>query len=62
MHTISPEALVRFKVILPFLEEGIPLPRIALAHNIPVRTLHRWVARYSIGPLTQKSKPPGGNQ
>lgn len=58
MHTIPSEALVRFKVIAPFLEEGIPLPQIALAHNIPVRTLRRWVARYRDSGLTALGRSP----
>ena len=58
MHTISPEALERFKVIAPFLEEGIPLPQIAQFHNITVRTLRRWVARYRESGLTALGRSP----
>jgi len=58
MHTISPEALVRFKVIAPFLEAGVPLPQIASAHDIPVRTLRRWVARYRDSGLAALGRLP----
>lgn len=49
MHSASKDALVRFKVIAPFLEEGLALTQLAQAHNIPLRTLRRWVARYRQG-------------
>ena len=58
MHTISPDALVRFKVIAPFLEACIPLPQIAQTHDIPVRTLRRWLARYRAGGLSSLGRLP----
>ena len=39
-------ALSRFKIIQPFLEEGVPLPNIVATENISLSTARRWVARY----------------
>ena len=40
------EALRRFQVIRPFLEDGVPLTRIAADHDLNLRTLRRWVQHY----------------
>ncbi len=40
------EALRHFHLIRPFLEDGVPLTQIAGVHQIPIRTLRRWVQRY----------------
>lgn len=40
------EALALFARLRPFLEEGVPLPRLAREAGIPLRTLLRWVAGY----------------
>jgi putative transposase len=40
------QALERFKLIRPFLEEGVQLTEIAHQHAIPIRTARRWVQRY----------------
>ena len=40
------EAFARFARLRPFLEERVPLPRLAREAGIPLRTLRRWVARY----------------
>src|SRR5712692_10637053 len=40
------EALKRFHLIRPFLEDGIPLTQMATHAHLPVRTLRRWVQRY----------------
>ena len=40
------QALERFYVIRPFLEDGVPLARIARERAIPRRTLTRWVKQY----------------
>ncbi len=40
------EALRHFQMIRPFLEDGVPLTRIAMEHQLPLRTLRRWVQRY----------------
>ena len=39
-------ALSRFKIIQPFLEEGVPLTQIVATENISLSTARRWVARY----------------
>jgi putative transposase len=40
------QALERFALIRPFLEEGIPLACIAREQHLPLRTARRWVAEY----------------
>jgi putative transposase len=45
-------ALERFQVIRLFLEEGVPLSRIARDQAIPLRTAQRWVSRYRAAGLT----------
>ncbi|CAA9586582.1 MAG: Mobile element protein [uncultured Thermomicrobiales bacterium] len=40
------EAFALFARLRPFLEEGVPLPRLAREAGIPLRTLRRWVAGY----------------
>jgi putative transposase len=39
-------ALDRFEIIRPFLEDGVPLTRLARERQIVLRTARRWVARY----------------
>ena len=39
-------ALARFEIIRPFLEDGVPLTRLARERQIVVRTARRWVERY----------------
>lgn len=39
-------ALARFQKIRPFLEDGVPLARLAREQNIILRTARRWVKRY----------------
>jgi hypothetical protein len=39
-------ALARFEIIRPFLEDGVPLTRLARERQIVLRTARRWVARY----------------
>lgn len=58
MHSIPADALARFKVIASFLEEDVPLPQIAQAHNIPIRTLRRWVEQYRSGGMAALSRRP----
>src|SRR5438067_837471 len=40
------EALKRFKLLRPFLEDGVPLPHIAQEQHLALRTLRRWVQHY----------------
>ncbi len=39
-------ALARFRLLHPYLEDGVPLARIAREQGVTPRTLERWVARY----------------
>ncbi len=40
------EALAHFNILRPFLQDGVPLPRIAHEQDLSPRTLERWAARY----------------
>ena len=51
------EALRHFQVIRPFLEDGVPLTRIAAEHQLQLRTLRRWVQRYRAGGLAGLVRP-----
>ena len=42
----------------PHVEEGIPLPRLAHAHAIPLRTLQRWRQRYRAAGLAGLARTP----
>ena len=45
-------ALSRFKIIQPFLEDGVTLPNIVATDNISLSTARRWVSRYRQDGLT----------
>jgi len=45
-ETERTQALARFQRLRPFLEDGVPLTRVAKAEGIALRTARRWVARY----------------
>jgi putative transposase len=40
------QALERFHLIRPFIEDGVPLVELAVHHTIALRTLQRWVKQY----------------
>lgn len=40
------EAMMRFELLKPHLEGGVPLPRVASEAGIALRTAKRWLARY----------------
>lgn len=46
MESQRAQALEQFRLISPFLEGRVPLPRIASTHQLCLRTLKRWVGRY----------------
>ena len=49
--TARTTALERFRLIRPFLEEGVSLPTLAQQHALSLRTARRWVQRYRAGGL-----------
>ncbi len=51
-------ALERFHILKPFLEDAVPLPRIADERGIPLRTLRRWVSRYRSEHLAGLARQP----
>ncbi len=60
--SFSQAALDRFHIIRPFLEEGVPLARVAAAHAVSERTLRRWVRRYRDGGLAGLERQPRSDQ
>jgi len=36
----------RFRILLPFLEEDVPLTQVAKQHGLALRTAQRWVMQY----------------
>jgi putative transposase len=40
------QALERFVILRPALEEGVPQTQIARAHHLPLSTVQRWIKRY----------------
>src|SRR4051812_29706459 len=58
-------ALGRFQLVRPFLEEGIPLARVARERGIILRTLQRWVVRYrreGLAGLARKERSDRGQR
>lgn len=51
------EALRHFHLIRPFLEDGVPLTHIAEVHQIPMRTVRRWIQRYRVAGLRGLARP-----
>ena len=45
-------AYARFQIIRPFLEQGVPLSRIARQKNIPLRTMQHWLSQYRMAGLS----------
>jgi putative transposase len=60
------EALARWQVLRPHIEDGVPLTRLAGHGGVAARTLQRWAARYradGLARLPAASEPtvqPGG--
>jgi putative transposase len=52
------QALQRFQIIRPFLEDGIALTAIARHHGIALRTARRWVSHYRTGGLAALTRVP----
>jgi putative transposase len=51
------QAMARFAVLRPSLEEGVPLARAAGGAGVPIRTAERWLARYRRGGLAGLARP-----
>lgn len=59
------QVLERFYVIRSFLEDGVPLARIARERAIPRRTLTRWVKQYretGLGGLIRQGRADKGER
>jgi transposase len=52
------QALARWRVLRVHLENGCPLVRVAAAHDVPERTLRRWLAAYRAGGLAALARRP----
>ncbi len=58
-------AQARFVLIRPFLEEGIPLTRIAQEQHLPLRTARRWIAdfrTYGLAGLIRQTRKDQGKR
>ena len=51
------QAMARFAVLRPHLEDGVPLARAADAAGVPLRTAQRWLARYHQDGLAGLARP-----
>ncbi|BAZ19466.1 integrase catalytic subunit (plasmid) [Kalymmatonema gypsitolerans NIES-4073] len=51
-------ALQRFKILRPFLEEGVPLTEVATTHHISVSTLKQWALKYRKHGLAGLTRSP----
>ena len=51
------QAMARFAVLQPHLEEGVSLRSAAIHASVPVRTAERWLARYRQVGLTSLARP-----
>ncbi len=51
------EAMGRFAILRPFLEEGVLLARSAAEAAVPIRTARRWLARYQMDGLVGLPRP-----
>lgn len=56
------QALERFHLLRPFLEDGVPLTHLAIEHQLQIRTLRRWVAQYRSLGLTGLVRRPRNDQ
>jgi putative transposase len=52
------QALARWQVLRAHLEDGCPLVRVAGEHDVPERTLRRWLAAYRAGGLAALARRP----
>jgi putative transposase len=58
-------AFERFELLRPFLEEGVPLPRVAGARGLSLRTARRWAAQYrreGLAGLARKGRSDRGKR
>ena len=55
----------RFQLLRPFLEEGVPLARVARDHGLALRTARRWVGQYrreGLAGLARKGRSDRGKR
>lgn len=51
------QAMARYEVLRPHLDDTVPLPRAAADAGVPLRTAERWLARYRRGGLAALARP-----
>lgn len=56
------EAMTRFDVLRPHLEDGVPLACAAKAAGVPIRTARRWLARFLKGGLAGLARTERGDR
>ena len=45
------QALERFRILQPCIENDVPLTHVARHHGLPLRTVQRWLAQYRSDPI-----------
>src|SRR5262245_4589530 len=58
-------ALERYRIIQPCVEHDIPLTHVARQHDLPLRTVERWLAqyrRYGLSGLSRRGRSDRGHQ
>lgn len=56
------EAMRRFEVLRPHLDDAVPLSRAAADGEVPLRTAQRWLARYTSSGLAGLSRSNRGDK
>jgi len=59
------EAMVRFAVLRPHINDGVPLPEAARGAGVPLRSVQRWLARYratGLAGLVRATRSDTGNR
>jgi putative transposase len=51
------QALQRWRILRPHVEDAVPLARVAADADVPERTTQRWLARYRAGGLAGLARP-----
>jgi putative transposase len=52
------QAIERFVILRPALEEGVPQTHIARMHDLPLSTVQRWIKRYRESGLVGLARQP----
>jgi putative transposase len=56
-ETQRSQALQRWRILRPHVEDAVPVARVAADADVPERTAQRWLARYRAGGLAGLARP-----